>query len=143
MLKQGTIVDIVVEKCLLTHKREKTSGKNHWVRTWDARGIVPSNQVTTPSWVLKRRRLINGQVIGKILYISMSISSRREHWMGIKHLWNARDGALIFCSYGLRNRLGGSGASRLAALGVGWEEQHLHSCFPSVGPRFLLYILML
>ena len=55
-------------------------------------------------------------------------------------MWNERDGALRFFSCGSTNRLGGSGASNLAALGVGWEEQYLHSCFPSVGAKFILYI---
>ena len=31
--------------------------------------------------------------------------------------------------------LGGSRASNLAALGVNWEEQILHFCFPSIGSR--------
>ena len=35
----------------------------------------------------------------------------------------------------------GSGASNLATLGVGWEEQLLHFCFPSVGAKFLFPIL--
>ena len=55
-------------------------------------------------------------------------------------MWNARDDALRFFSYGSANRFGGSRASNLGALGVGWEEQHLHSCFPSIGAKFILYI---
>ena len=35
-----------------------------------------------------------------------------------------------------RTGLGGSGASSLDSMGVGWEEWHLHSCFPIVGARF-------
>ena len=50
--------------------------------------------------------------------------------MGIKNLCNARDGALRFFSCGSGNRIRGSGASRLDALRICWEEQHLHSCFP-------------
>ena len=57
--------------------------------------------------------------------------------MRIKHLGNARDGTLIFFSCDSTNRLGGSGASSLAALGVGWEEQHLQFYFPDNGDRFL------
>ena len=52
---------------------------------------------------------------------------------------NARDDALSgFFSCGLVNRLMGSGASDLAALGVRWEEQLFHFYFPSSGvtPRF-------
>ena len=57
---------------------------------------------------------------------------------------NSRDGALKdFFSCGLVNRLGGSGASNLATLGVGWEEQLLHFCFPSIGARFIIYVLKL
>jgi len=36
-----------------------------------------------------------------------------------------------FFSCGSTNMLGGSGASNLAALGVGWEEQLLHFVFPA------------
>ena len=47
---------------------------------------------------------------------------------------NARDGALSgFFSCGSTNRLRGSGASNLAALGVGWEERLFHFYFPSSG----------
>ena len=43
---------------------------------------------------------------------------------------NAKDGPLSgFHSCGSANMLGGSGASNLAAPGVGWEEQLLHFFF--------------
>ena len=44
---------------------------------------------------------------------------------------NARDGTLsgVF-SCGSTNRLGGSGVSDLAALGVGWVEHLFHLFFP-------------
>ena len=70
-------MDLDIEECLLTHKKENTSGKNHYVRTQYARGIIPKNEVCTPSLVLKSTSLINDQVIGKLLYIIMSMSSRR------------------------------------------------------------------
>ena len=55
---------------------------------------------------------------------------------------NARDDTLSgFSSCGSANRLGGSWASNLASLGVGWEEQILHFCFPGVGAMFLFYCL--
>ena len=47
--------DIVVEECSLTHKRKITSGKNDLVRSQDAGGIIPNNQVCTPSWVSKEQ----------------------------------------------------------------------------------------
>ena len=54
---------------------------------------------------------------------------------------NARDGALKdFFSCGLVNMLGGFGASNLATLGVGWEEQCFHFCFPSSDARLLFYV---
>ena len=60
--------------------------------------------------------------------------------MGIKYE-NARDVTLRhFFSYGIVNKIRGSGASSLDAMGVGWEEQLLHFCFPSVGAMFILYI---
>ena len=59
-------------------------------------------------------------------------------------MWNERDGALIFFSCGSKNRLEGFGASSLAALGVGWEEQLIEFCFPGIGAyRFLFYYLWL
>ena len=70
-------MDIEIEKCLLTHKRKNASGKNHYVRTQYAIGIIPQNEVCNPSLVLKSTSLINDQVIGKILYTIMSMSSRR------------------------------------------------------------------
>ena len=55
---------------------------------------------------------------------------------------NARDGALSdFFSRGSANRLGGFGASDLAALGVGWEERLFHFCFPDSGARFIVLFL--
>ena len=52
---------------------------------------------------------------------------------------NARDGALRHFSLVVqRTSLGVLEKVKLAALGVGWEEQLLHLCFPSVGARFLL-----
>ena len=57
---------------------------------------------------------------------------------------NTRDDTLSgFFSCGSANKLGGSGASNLAALGVGWEERLFHFCFPSSGSRFLFYFLLL
>ena len=50
---------------------------------------------------------------------------------------NARDGGSSrFCSCGSMNRLGGSGASDLVALGVGLEERLFHFCFPKSGSSF-------
>ena len=49
--------------------------------------------------------------------------------MGIE-FENERDGALSgLCSCGLVNKLEGSGASKLDALGVGWEEGLIHLSF--------------
>ena len=57
---------------------------------------------------------------------------------------NARDGALSgFFLCGSVNRLGGSRASDLAALGVGWDERLFHFYFPSSGGMFLSYCLLL
>ena len=128
MLK-GTKVDIVVEECLLTHKRKKTSGKNHWVRTH--------------SWVLKRRRLINDQVLNKTLYIGMSMSNKRipldEDWIWECKRWRIEG----FFSCGSANKIRGSRASNLATLGFGWEEKCFHFFFPSSGTRLLFYVLKL
>ena len=57
---------------------------------------------------------------------------------------NARYGTLSgFFSCGSANRLGGSGASVLAALRFGWEEWIFHFCFPSSGSRFFSYFLFI
>ena len=48
-------------------QEEKKSGRSHWLRTRDTGGIISKNQVSTPNWVLKRRRLINDEILGKIL----------------------------------------------------------------------------
>ena len=40
---RGTKVDIAIEKCLLTHKKKMTSGKDHRVTTQYAGGIIPQN----------------------------------------------------------------------------------------------------
>ena len=57
---------------------------------------------------------------------------------------NARDSTLSgFFSCGSMNKLEGSGAIDLAALGVGWEERLFHLCFPSSDARFLSYCLLL
>ena len=54
---------------------------------------------------------------------------------------NARDGALSrFFPFCLVNMLGGSGASNMDALGVGWEEQRFLFCFPNIGASFLFYV---
>ena len=55
---------------------------------------------------------------------------------------NARDGALSgFFSCGSTNRIGASEANDLVALGVGWEEQLFHFCFPNSGANFLVLFL--
>ena len=121
-------------------QEENTCGWNHWVRTQDAGGIIPKNQVTTPSWVLKRR-LINDQAIGKILYISMSMRKMR---LALDKDWICEWKRLCiqeFFSCGSANRIRDFGASNLDALKGCWEEQFLHFCFPNVGVRFILYIL--
>ena len=57
---------------------------------------------------------------------------------------NARDGALSgFFSFDSTNRIGGSGASDLDALGFGWVELLIHLYFPSSGSRFVLCCLLL
>ena len=60
--------------------------------------------------------------------------------MGIEYD-NAREGTLSgFCSCGSTNMLGGSEASNLVPLGVGWEAPLFHFCFPSIVVRFLFYV---
>ena len=62
--------------------------------------------------------------------------------MGIEYN-NARDGTLSgFFSCGSSNGIGGSGASDLASLGVGWDERLFHFCFPTISARFLLLFLI-
>ena len=93
------------------------------MRTQDAGGIFPKNQVTNPCRVLKRRRITNNQVLGKIIYNSMYISKEEATIGQIIEYDNARDGTLSgFFSCGSTNRIGGSRESNLDALGVGWEE---------------------
>ena len=122
-------------------QEEKTSGWSYWVRTQDAGDIIPENQVITPSWVLMSRRLVNDQVLGKILYISMSTSNMRLS-LDADWIWECKKWHIEwFFSYGSTNMLKGSGVSNLAALGVGWEEQLLHFCFSSIGARFIIYVL--
>ena len=120
-------------------QQKSTSGWNHLVRTQDAGGIIPKNKVKTLSWVFKSRRLINDQVLGKILYNNMSISNKEASIGREIESYNARDGTLSgFFSYGSTNRLRRSRASSLATLRAGWEEHLLHFCFTSIGTRSLL-----
>ena len=57
---------------------------------------------------------------------------------------NAIDDTLSgFCFCGSANKFGGSRASDLAALGVGWEEWLFRFYFPSSGAKFLLCCLLL
>ena len=122
-------------------QEEKTCGRSHSMRTQDARGIIPKNQVITPSWVLKSKRLINDQVLGKILYISMSMRTRRlaldKDWIWECKIWPIEG----FFSFGSANKIGGFAASNLDALGVGWEEQLLHFCFPNVSYFMFLNVV--
>ena len=56
--------------------------------------------------------------------------------MGIEYE-NARDGTLsVFFSYGLVNKIRGSGESKLVALGVGWEEPIFLLFFQDNGDNF-------
>ena len=120
---------------------ENTCGWSHWERNQDGGGIIPKNQVTTSTWVLKSKKFINDQVLDKILYTSMSMGSTRLEmymdWICECKRWRIEG----FFSCGSTNRLEGSGARNLAALGVGWDEQLLHFCFPNVGAKFIFYVL--
>ena len=70
---RGIITEVVVERVFVDPQGKNTCGERYWVRTQVMQEASSPKSGQSPYGVLKSKRLINDQVLGKILYNSISI----------------------------------------------------------------------